>query len=80
MKHKDYYDDRYILELSKRILSVTPDFDQKTFYNDLISRLDDKELFARFDCIVDTMEKNMKNDYSKNIRAFFASARTGGGP
>ncbi|MCL2115685.1 MAG: DNA alkylation repair protein [Methanobrevibacter sp.] len=71
MKHKDYYNDQYILELSKKIFSVMPNFDQETFYNDLIGHLDNKELFARFDCIVDAMEKNLEEDYSKNIQVFF---------
>ena len=70
MKHKDHYNDDYILSLSQKILLVMPDFDKKTFCHSLIGRLDDKELFARFDCIVDAMEKSMTDDYSKNIQAF----------
>ncbi|MDE6816494.1 MAG: DNA alkylation repair protein [Lachnospiraceae bacterium] len=70
MKHKDHYNDDYILSLSQKILLVMPDFDEKTFCHSLIGRLDDKELFARFDCIVDAMEKSMTDDYSKNIQAF----------
>ena len=71
MKFKDYYDDKYILDLSSRICTVTPGFDQKAFENELIGRLDDKELYERFDCIVDAMEKTLEGDYAKNIRAFF---------
>ena len=71
MKHKDYYDDAYILDFSQKIHSVIPDFDEQTFCNDLTGQLDDKELFARFDCIVNAMQKNLPNDYSKNIEAFF---------
>ena len=71
MKHKDHYNDEYILDFSAKIHSVIPDFDRQSFCGDLAGRLDDKELFARFDIIVDSMEKNLKNDYSKNIRAFF---------
>jgi 3-methyladenine DNA glycosylase AlkC len=71
MKHKDHYDDQYILQLSLKLSSVIPEFDQKTFTNDLIGKLDDKELFARFDYIVDTMEKCMANDFSRNIQSFF---------
>lgn len=71
MKHKDYYNDQYITELSEKIVSVMPSFDQEVFCSDLIGHLDDKELFARFDCIVDTMHKCMEDDYSKNIQAFF---------
>jgi len=70
MKQKDYYDDKYILELSEKISVVLPDFDAKQFANDLIGKIGDKELFARFDQIVDSMEKNMGNDYSENVRAF----------
>ena len=70
MKHKDYYNDQYILDLSKRLSSVLPRFDKKTFSKELLGKLDDKELFARFDSIVDAMEKCMDNDYTKNVRAF----------
>ena len=50
---------------------MLPDFNQTDFSHDLIGWINDKELFARFDCIVDAMEKNMDNDYSKNIQAFY---------
>lgn len=71
MKHKDHYDNGYVQELSEKIFSVMPNFDSKTFSHDLIGHLDDKELFARLDCIVDAMEKSMGGDYSKNIQVFF---------
>lgn len=71
MKHKDYYDDNYIQDFSKKLALVIPDFDQKAFSDNLIGTLDDKELFARFDCIVDAMKQSMGNDYSKNIEGFF---------
>jgi len=71
MKHKDYYDDQYILDLSEKIGAVLPVFDPKQFTHDLIGQLDDKELFARFDLIVDSMDKHMGIDYSENIRAFY---------
>lgn len=71
MKHKDHYDDNYILELSSKLSSVIPDFNADAFSSDLIGHLDDKELFARFDFIVDVMEKHMGSDYTKNINAFY---------
>ncbi|MCL2032537.1 MAG: DNA alkylation repair protein [Methanomassiliicoccaceae archaeon] len=71
MKHKDRYDDEYVLDLSLKIHSVMPGFDKDAFSNGLIGRLDDKELFARLDIIVDAMEKSMGIDYSKNIQVFF---------
>lgn len=71
MKHKDHYNDDYVLALSQKIVLVMPDFDEKTFSHLLSGKLDDKELFARFDCIVDAMQKSMAGDYSKNIEAFF---------
>ena len=49
MKHKDYYNDDYIFELSRKLHSVMPDFDEKNFSGSLVGRLDDKELFARLD-------------------------------
>lgn len=72
MKHKEYYDDQYIMDFSAKISSVMPYFDAESFSNDLIGQLDDKELFARFDCIVDAMQKYMGSDYSKNIHAFYS--------
>ena len=71
MKHKDYYNDDYIYSLSQKILSVMPGFEQENFCRSLIGRLEDKELFARLDCIVDAMPDKMTGDYSKNIQAFF---------
>lgn len=71
MKHKDHYNDKYIQELSSKLLFVMPNFDQETFFHNLTGQLNDKELFARFDCIVDAMQKSMDSNYSKNIQAFF---------
>ena len=71
MKHKDHYNDEYIFSFSQKILSVMPDFDEKNFCHSLTGRLEDKELFARLDCIVDAMQESMPDDYSKNIQAFF---------
>lgn len=71
MKHKDHYNDDYIINFSQKILSVMPDFDEENFCHSLIGRLDDKELFARLDCITDAMQESMTDDYSKNIQAFF---------
>ena len=72
MKHKDHYDDQYVALLSQKLSSVLPQFDPQRFSSDLTGRLDDKELFARFDYIVDAMEKSMDNDYSKNVQAFYS--------
>ena len=71
MKHKDHYDDQYIMEFSEKISSIQPDFDKAGFTHALMGLLNDKELFARFDCIVDAMEKSMDSNYSKNIQSFF---------
>ena len=46
MKHKDHYNDDYILELSQKIRYVMADFDEKTFSCSLVGKLEDKELFA----------------------------------
>ena len=59
MKHKDYYSDGYIFDLSQKLRSVMPDFDEKSFTHSLIGQLDDKELLTRLDFIVDAMEKTM---------------------
>ena len=59
MKHKEHYNDDYICSLSQKILFVMPDFDEKAFCHSLIGKLDDKELFARFDYIVDAMQDSM---------------------
>ncbi len=71
MKHKDHYNDAYLFSLSQKILTVMPDFDEEYFCHSLIGCLDDKELFARLDCIVDAMVKSMPGDYTKNMQAFF---------
>lgn len=71
MKHKDYYDDQYVRDFSEKLVFVMPGFAQQAFLHDLLGKLDDKELFARFDCIVDAMEQSMGSDYSENIKAFF---------
>ena len=57
MKHKDHYNGDYIFSFSQKIHSVMPDFDDKAFCHALTGRLDDKELFARLDCIVDAMQE-----------------------
>lgn len=71
MKHKDHYNDDYILNFSQKIHSAIPGFDEKAFLHELSGQLNDKELFARLDFIVDAMQKNMPNNYSRNIEAFF---------
>lgn len=71
MKYKDYYDDRYVQDFSEKLASAIPYFDSKVFRDNLIGNLDGKELFARFDAIVDAMQQSMGNDHAKNIKAFF---------
>jgi len=71
MKHKDHYNDNYIMDLSSKIHAVQPSFNQQAFCTDFLGTLDDKELFARFDCIVDSLEKHLNTDYSTNIHSFF---------
>lgn len=71
MRHKDYYDDNYIADLSSRLSAVTADFNAEAFTADLREQLDDKELFARFDCIAGAMEKNLGSDYAANIRSLY---------
>lgn len=71
MKHKDHYDDEYILDLSEKIHSVIPEFDKQSFSNMLIGNLNDKELYARFDTIVDSLETCLPGDYEENIEKFY---------
>lgn len=71
MKHKDYYDDQYIQDFSEKLAGAVPYFDREAFCHKLAGQLDDKELFARFDCIVDAMQESMGSDYAGNVRAFF---------
>ncbi|RDU60886.1 DNA alkylation repair protein [Helicobacter sp. MIT 14-3879] len=70
MKHKDHYNDEYIVELSRKIYAVCPTFDTQKFCHLLQGQLEDKELFARFDCIVDAIVATMGNDYAQNIHCF----------
>ena len=65
------YNDEYISDFSRKIHDVMPDFDAGTFCDTLLGRLDDKELFARLDFIVDAMQQSMSGDYAANIEAFF---------
>lgn len=71
MKHKDHYNDAYIGELAEKIAAVSPNFDALGFTESVQGRLEDKELFARFDFIVDAMEKYMSPDYAENIQVFY---------
>lgn len=70
MKHKDHYNDPYILDLAKKIAEVQPDFDSEHFSAELVGNLEDKELFARFDFIVDALDRNLSGNYIENIHAF----------
>ena len=71
MKYKDYYNAQYTQDISQKILSVMPDFDDQKFVHRLTNSLEDKELFSRLDCIVDAMQESMPKEYSRNIEAFF---------
>lgn len=71
MKHKDYYNDDYVVDFSKKIHAIMPAFDDKAFSRELAGQLDDKELFARLDCITNAMRKYMPENYCENIEAFF---------
>lgn len=71
MKHKDHYNDSYILDLTEKLSYAFPEFDGEAFSTALIGKLEDKELFARFDFIVDALEKNLSPNYPENIHAFY---------
>lgn len=71
MKHKDYYNDAYIRALSQKFSAAMPHFDANAFIYDLSGRLEDKELFARLDCIVEAMQRHLDDDYAKNVEAFY---------
>lgn len=71
MKYKDYYNEDYIIQFSRKICSVMPDFDEKTFLDSMSGRLEDKELSARLDFITDAMQKSMSGSYEEHIEAFF---------
>lgn len=59
MKYKDYYNAQYTQDISQKMLSVMPDFDDQKFVHRLTNSLEDKELFSRLDCIVDAMQESM---------------------
>lgn len=71
MKHKDYYNDEYIKDLSTKILNANNNFNQAKFCQDLVGQLESKELFERLDCIVDAIQRNLGNNYSSNVQSFF---------
>lgn len=60
-----------MIELSQKLSAVSAQFDAESFASEILGHLDDKELFARFDCIVDAMQNHMADDYTKNIQAFY---------
>lgn len=70
MKHKDHYDDQYIVDLAAKLSDVFPQFDTAGFSKELAGKLEDKELFDRFDFIVDALEKYVPEDYSETIQGF----------
>ncbi len=70
MKYKDYYDEKYIIELSNKIHAVRPAFDASKLRQILSGKLEDKELFARLDCITDALAETMGGDYANNIHSF----------
>lgn len=70
MKHKDHYNDAYIGELAEKIAAVSPIFDASGFAAAVQGQLEDKELFARFDFIVDALEEFMSSNYGENLRVF----------
>lgn len=71
LKHKDHYNDHYIMMLSEKLSEVQPEFNRENFSAELIGKLEDKELFARFDFIVDALEKNLSGDYVETIQTFY---------
>lgn len=71
MKHKDHYNNQYILDLSEKLKQAQPDFNTDKFSEALVGKLDDKELFDRFDFIVDALETCLSEDYRGNINAFY---------
>lgn len=71
MKHKDHYTDEYIGQLAEKIAAVSPAFDAVGFAKAVQGQLEDKELFARFDFIVDALEEYMSPDYAENIQVFY---------
>lgn len=71
MKYKDYYDDQYIIDIAQKFAAVQPGFDKIAFTKELLGQLDELELFARFDCIVDAMQKYLDNEYETNIQSFY---------
>ncbi len=71
MKHKDYYNDEYISDFSKKLHAVLPGFNEKNFCDSLAGILDSRELSARLDCITDAMQENMPGSYPEHIEAFF---------
>lgn len=71
MKHKDHYNDAYILDISEKLLRVQSGFDVEHFTTTLIGKLDELELFPRFDYIVDALEDSLAGSYTENIQAFY---------
>lgn len=72
MKHKDHYDDDYAADFAGKLAGAAPYFDREGFVSELKGRLDDKELFERFDLIADAMENALGGDFRRNMETFAA--------
>ena len=70
MKHKDHYDDEYVAALSEKIRAVESAFDHMAFQQDLKGQLEHKELFSRFDVMVDAMKNRLDRSYPATIEVF----------
>lgn len=71
MKHKDHYNDQYVLDISEKLSQADSAFDTGNFSQMLIGNLEDKELFDRFDFIVDALEENLSGNYPETIQTFY---------
>lgn len=72
MKHKDHYDDGYVRDFAWKLSEAAPYFDREKFVSELTGKLDDKELFGRFDLIAGAMENALGDDFPRNVEAFTA--------
>lgn len=68
MKHKDYYDDKYIALISDKLARAHHQFKGEVFARHLRGKLEGLPLFERFDLIVHALEQSMPDDYTDNIK------------
>jgi DNA alkylation repair enzyme len=71
MKHKDHYDEEYVLWLANELSSHIPTFDKEKFILLTADSIVRMELYDRFDLIVSSIRSSQNCDYDTCLNAFY---------